>query len=144
MLLMIASPVRAATDVKINISESIEGSSNKIDISSNSENSEQTSNSYEGSTSIRINQNGEVKEYKGSGSNVDLKTSDGKSSVSIHNNQEGSPRNWPSASVAATESAEASIAGITKEFEVAAENHLNFWENLTERISVFFKKYFEF
>lgn len=144
MLLMIASPARAATDIKVSISENIEGSSNRIEIDSNSENSKQASDSYEGSTSVKINQNGEVKEYKGSGSNVDLKTSDGKSSVSIRNNQGDSPQDGASPSAVATESAEASIAGIIKESEPAAELNISFWENLTERISIFFKKYFEF
>src|SRR5690606_13071194 len=87
LILFLAAPVNAASDIKVNITDNLEGSTNKVQIKSNTGNIKQSSsNNYSNTTSIKINQNGEVKEYNGSDGNINIQSSDGKTSVSVQNN----------------------------------------------------------
>lgn len=88
-LTLLVLPTVAFADVKVEISNNLEGSDNNVKVNSNTSSNNGSSGSMDNQTSIRINNNGEVKEYKGNGSNVELKSSDGKSSVSVNTNGAG-------------------------------------------------------
>lgn len=163
LLFLIASPVSAASDVRVNISDNLEGSTNKVQIDSNTGGVKQSSsNNYSNSTSIKINQNGEVKEYNGSDGNINIQSSDGKTSVSVKNNSvenentssdtniktktnitvNANTNNSPTPSASASESAEATVAGIFNDNTFKTKVNSGFWENLIRRINAIFDSIF--
>ncbi len=142
IFLLLVTPVNAATEVRVNISGNLDGSTNKVQINSNTETVQQSpNNNYNNSTSVRIEQNGQVKEYNGSDGNVNIRSSDGKSSVSVSNDfvedtNQTSYTNTPFAS----ESGDATAAGIFKESEIDGQDSTGFWENLLKRLNAIFEK----
>lgn len=118
LLLLLLLPTSALAQVKVEILNNLEGSNNSVKVNSGSVNNQ---------TDIRINNNGEVKEYHGEGGNIELKSSDGKSSVSVNttgaaNNSQKSTSNVTSktnitvnsntSDASASSTPEATVAGI--------------------------------
>lgn len=79
-------PKNALAEVKVEISNNLDGSNNNVHVNSDTSSNNHYSGDVQSQTTIKINNNGEVKEYKGNGENVELKSSDGKSSVSVNTN----------------------------------------------------------
>jgi hypothetical protein len=145
LLMLILIPSSAFASVNVQISNNLEGSSNNVNVKSN------TSGNIQNQTDIVINNNGEKKEYHGSGGNIELKSDDGKSSVTV--NTTGASNNAKSSSSTvnshtnitvnsdtdnslASASAQATIAGIFKEEK---QEHSGFWEYLKKELDSIFK-----
>lgn len=132
-------PTSASADVKVNVDS---------DYSSN----QSSSKTFKNETDIRLESNGEVKEYHGSDGDVHIESSDGKSSVTVNNN--GATNN-PSPSTSsvtsktnitvhsntldsspspsASPSPEATVAGVMTENEPEEEKGL--WEYVKKQIA---------
>lgn len=88
LFMLLFLPSAALAKVEVNISNNLEGSNNSVKINSDTGgNSYKSTNSTNNETNIIIESNGEKKEYHGSGTgNIELKSSDGKNSVTVNNN----------------------------------------------------------
>ncbi len=84
LLLILVLPKQTFAEIKVDISNNMEGSSNNVTVNSSNGSNKQNSNSGNTQTNIRINNNGEIKEYKGNDGKVEIKSEDGKSSVSVN------------------------------------------------------------
>lgn len=147
LLMLLLSPKIAFAEVKVEISNNTGGSNNNVRVNS--------SNNVQSQTNIKINNNGEVKEYHGSDEKVEMKTSDGKSSVTVNttgasNNSTNSSTSVNSktnitvnsktddSSVSASSSPEATVAGVVKESKEIKEES-NFWNYLRKELESLFK-----
>ncbi len=93
LLLLLLFPATALAEVKVEILNNMEGSNNSVKVNSES---------VRNQTDITINNNGEVKEYHGEGGNIELKSSDGKSSVSVNTTGAGQNTQKSTSSVKST------------------------------------------
>ena len=148
MLLIL--PSTASAKVEVNISNNLDGSKNKVNINSDKSTSYQSSENVKNQTDIVIESNGERKEYHGSDGNINLESSDGKSSVKVNtagttNNSTQSlssnitteisvNSNTGSASPSATP--EATVAGIFK--DASSETKPGLWEFLKRQLAEIF------
>lgn len=141
LLALLFTPIAHASSVNVNVN-------------SNTSTNQTSTNKIENNTHIRINSNGEVKEYNGSDGNIEVKSGDGKTSVSVKNGDSGINNTTSSAKVnaktnifvdsntkAASPSSsvmpEATVAGVFKN-----NMNLGFWENLRRRLSAIFQGIF--
>ena len=84
LLMLLLLPTSALAKVNVEISNNLDGSKNTVNVNSNTSTNNQTSNSVGSQTDIVIENNGERKEYHGSDGKIELKSDDGKSSVSVN------------------------------------------------------------
>lgn len=136
-----------------------QASSVNVNVNSNTSSNQTSTNRLDNNTHIRININGEVKEYTGSDGNIDIKSGDGKTSVSVKNNEAGSKSttytsdinnktnivvnsNTKETSPSASHAPEATVAGIFKDNQIEMNMDLGFWERLTRRINAIFESIF--
>lgn len=129
-----------------------------VNVNSNTSSNQTSTNRIDNNTHIRINTNGEVKEYNGSDGNVEIKSSDGKTSVSVKNNEGGSKSttstsdvnsktnivvnsNTKEASPSSSPTPEATVAGVFRD-DVQVNMNSGFWERLTRRINAIFESIF--
>lgn len=139
-------PSRADAKVEVNISNNLEGSNNSVQVKSGT---------MQNQTDIVINDNGEKKEYHGSGDgDIELKSGNGKSSVQISNNSvSNNPTQNSKSDVSiktnitvnsntseASASADATVAGIFK--DNSEQRGAGFWNYLKSQIDKFFKLFF--
>lgn len=130
----------------------------KVNVNTNTSINQSSTNTSDNNTHIRINSNGEVKEYNGSNDNVEIKSGDGKTTVSVKNidgsnksaassdvnnntnifvnsnTKEGSPSSSPTS--------EATVAGIFIENEGKSQLNTGFWEQLIKKINAIFESIF--
>lgn len=84
LFMMLFLPATVSAKVDVNISNNLEGTNNTVDINSNTSGGE--TSGVRNQTDIVINNNGQVKEYHGTDSRIEINSDDGKSSVNINNN----------------------------------------------------------
>lgn len=102
---LVIFPQIAFADIDVQISGNGPGSKSEVSIESNVKSSTTNSQNSTGKVDIRIETNGEVKEYHGEGNtSIHIESSSGNNSVSIINNASGSGQQ--SASDSASVSAE--------------------------------------
>lgn len=107
VLLTLPKLTQAANEIKIDISNNGEGSNNSVSVNSSSSFSSSSQSSSNTQTDIRIESNGEVKEYHSNKpENIDIQSTDGKSKVTITNQTNSSTSPSPSPSETATPSAQ--------------------------------------
>lgn len=124
--LVISKPVSANTSV--NVSNNGSNSQVKINNVINSSNSTST-NTSNTTTDIRIETNGEVKEYHGTGNqNINIESSDGKNSVKINNNINGESKTQAVPNIEASKSA--TSTGLIEQDRLFKDQNTIFWENL--------------
>jgi len=94
-ILLLLIPQIAQANVNVNISDNKEGSKSNVSVNSNtSGSSSNTNNSGSNTTNIRIETNGEVKEYYGTGDEaINIQSSNGNNSVTVN---PGNPSAKPS------------------------------------------------
>lgn len=153
LFMLLFLPSSAFAKVEVNISNNLDGSSNSVKINSNTGgNSYKSTSNGDNQTNIVIENNGETKEYHGNGEgNIELKSSDGKSSVTVNNN---GATNKPSQSTNSTintttnikvnsntgnaspsNSPEATVAGV---FIENTGEKTGFWEYVKKEIAELF------
>lgn len=84
LFLILVLPKQVYAEIKVDISNNMDDSSNNVTINSDNGSNNKNSNSGSNQTNIRINNNGEIKEYKGNDDKVEIRSEDGKSSVSVN------------------------------------------------------------
>lgn len=148
ILLLLPQSIFAA--VTVDISNNDEGSRNDVSVKSDTTSNRETSNSIDNTTDIIIKSNGQVKEYHGKDGNIELKSDDGKSSVSVKNNSASKNSVSSSSSVTTTTNitvnsdtdssssakTEASVAGIFK--DNSNQEKAGLWEFLKRELKLFF------
>ncbi len=149
-------PTSALAKVEVNISNNLDGSNNSVKVNSKASTNYQSSNSgTSGTTHITIDNNGEKKEYHGSGGNVKIKSSDGKSTVSVSNNSVTTDTNITSNTTVNSKTnitvnsntsdsspsakPEATVAGIFKDSSQDLETKSGLWAFIKREISELFK-----
>lgn len=96
-LLILPKSVSASVDVQIYGNEN--GSDSNVTVKSNTSGSTQNSNNSSNTTDIRIETNGEIKEYHGTGDqNIKVESGNGSNSVSVNNKATSNPSSSPIAS----------------------------------------------
>lgn len=91
LLLLFINPREVFGSVDVTISGNGESSSSRVSIKNNVSNSTKGEDSSDSSVDIRIETDGEVKEFHGKGNqDIKLESGNGKNSVSIFNNSSGS------------------------------------------------------
>lgn len=99
LFLLLILPNTINAKVNVQISGNGEGASSNVQISSSTSTSNESSNDSSNSTDIRIETNGEVKEYHGTGDqNIVLQSENGKNTVSVTVNSSSAPSSLPGAS----------------------------------------------
>lgn len=147
LFILLFLPSSASAKVNVEVSNNLDGSSNNVNI--NSDTSGTSYNTVNNQTNIRINNNGEIKEYHGNGGNIDIRSDDGKSSVSVNTTGATNNSNNTNASVtsktnvminsntvdsspsAESINLEATVAGISSKAEFKEEG---IWEFIKEEI----------
>lgn len=158
LLTLILFPSVASAKVNVEISNNLDDSRNSVNIKSNTGSNQESSNSVNSQTDIVINNNGEKKEYHGTGDGViELKSEDGKSTVTVNNN---SVTNNPSPSSSSkvttktnitvnsnTDNADSSpsanpspaVAGISIDNTEKSEEKPGLWASFKKQFSALFK-----
>lgn len=140
LMLFVARTAQASTNIEI--SGNSEGSTSNVSVSSNTSSSNNSSNTSESKTDIRVETNGEVKEYHGTGNNnVTVESSNGQNKVTVTNqanisNHSPSPSPSPShtASTSASPSASPNIESLFKD-----DSEWNFFEYMKQKFAELFK-----
>lgn len=154
-LVILTLPLKiASAETKIEIYGNT--GNNEVSVNSNTSSSYKSSNNTDSSTHIKINSNGEVKEYNGRDGSVHIQSSDGKTSVSVNNN---APTNSPKASSGVnaktniiinsntkdstpSSTPEATVAGVFKDSKIEVNMDSGFWDRLMQRINAIFERMF--
>lgn len=140
-------PSQAEAKVEVNISNNLGGSNNSVQVKSEA---------MQNQTDIVINDNGEKKEYHGSGEgDIELKSGDGKSTVQINNNSvSNNPTQNSKSDVSiktnitvnsntseTSASADATVAGIFKD-NSEQQRDAGFWNYMKSQIDKFLELFF--
>lgn len=153
MLLIL--PSTASAKVNVEISNNLDGSKNSVKVNSNTSNY-QSSNTPDSHTDIVINNNGEVKEYHGSGEDINIQSGDGKSTVSVKNNSAtNSPSPTTSSKVTTrtnitvnsntsddsspSASSSPAVAGVSIDISGNKEEKAGLWAGIKKQLAAFFK-----
>lgn len=100
-ILLLILPRSASASVNVQVSGNGDGSNSTVSVESNTS-SPTSKNTYNNSTDIRIETNGEVKEYHGTGDqNITVQSGNGGNSVSVNTKGSSNPSSSPSASSSA-------------------------------------------
>lgn len=86
IFMLLVLPSSALAKVEVNILNNGEGSTNSVKVNSNTSSNQNSSNTFDNETRIKINSNGEEKEYYGSDGVINMQSSDGKTTVNVNNN----------------------------------------------------------
>lgn len=86
LLLALFCPTLVLARVNVEISNNGPGSKSSVNVESQINSSTSTKNSINNQTDIKIESNGEVKEYHGSDENIRLESGNGNNSVSVRSN----------------------------------------------------------
>lgn len=85
VLLLLISPKSSFASITVDVLGNGEGSKSKVTVESNVKSSTTTNQNFKSTTDIRIETNGEVKEYHGNDESIHIESGDGNNSVSIKN-----------------------------------------------------------
>lgn len=132
VLLLLVSPRLVLASVNVDISGNAEGSKSKVIVESNVKSSTTTSQNSTNRTDIRIETNGEVKEYHGSGESVHIESGDGNNSVSVRNDSSDDENENKNAS------ASASVSEQIDEMQETLDKEFNLLEFIKEQIDSIF------
>jgi hypothetical protein len=112
-------PVTSFATTSVNISNNDNGSTNRVSIINGQNTSNSASvNQSQGTTDIKIESNGQVKEYHSSGNqDINVSSNDGKSSVSIQNQATPSPTTNTRSSINSSTSVTNEVNGVKSEIK---------------------------
>lgn len=154
-MLLLLPTTALANSVNISVTGNEDGSSNSVKYNSNTSTNYQSSGTSKNETHIKINDNGEVKEYHGSGEDVHLQSSSGKTTVKVDNNSVTNNPSPASSSKVTSKTnitvnsttaqspspsagTEASVAGVFKDDSGKSSQNAGLWEIFKKKIESFF------